>query len=61
MHIGNTVEAGDPDEFKVQCVWSNMAPIFPKDTFVPFHETSTTTALKLHITTFTLLKTELQT
>lgn len=47
IHIGNTVEAGDPDEFKVQTVWSNTAPIFPKDTFVPFHETSTGTALKL--------------
>jgi hypothetical protein len=38
IHIGNTVEEGDPDEFKVQTVWSNTAPIFPKDTFVPFHE-----------------------
>jgi hypothetical protein len=47
IHIGNTVEAGDPDEFKVQTVWSNTAPIFPKDVFVPFHETSTGTALKL--------------
>lgn len=47
IHIGNTVEAGDPDEFKVQTVWSNTAPIFPKDTFVPFHEQSTGTALKL--------------
>ena len=47
IHIGNTVEAGDPDEFKVQTVWSNTAPIFPVDTFVPFHETSTGTALKL--------------
>ena len=47
LHIGNTVEAGDPDEFKVQTVWSNTAPIFPVDTFVPFHETATGTALKL--------------
>lgn len=47
IHIGNTVEPGDPDEFKVQTVWSNAAPIFPKDTFVPFHETSAGTALKL--------------
>lgn len=47
IHIGNTVEDGDPDEFKVQTVWSNTAPIFPKDVFVPFHETSTGTALKL--------------
>lgn len=45
IHIGNTVEAGDPDEFKVQTVWSNTAPIFPKDVFVPFHEGGT--ALKL--------------
>ena len=47
IHIGNTVEAGDPDEFKVQTVWSNTAPIFVKDTFVPFHETAAGTALKL--------------
>jgi hypothetical protein len=47
IHIGNTVEAGDPDEFKVQTVWSNTAPIFTRDTFVPFHETSAGTALKL--------------
>jgi hypothetical protein len=47
IHIGNTVEAGDPDEFKVQTVWSNTAPIFVKDTFVPFHESTTGTALKL--------------
>ena len=47
IHIGNTVEEGDPDEFKVQTVWSNTAPVFPSDVFVPFHETSTGTALKL--------------
>ena len=47
IHIGNTVEAGDPDEFKVQTVWSNTAPIFTRDTFVPFHETAAGTALKL--------------
>jgi hypothetical protein len=38
LHIGNTVEEGDPDEFKVQTVWSNSVPVFPKETFVPFHE-----------------------
>lgn len=43
LHIGNTVEAGDPDEFKVQTVWSNSVPVFAKDTFVPFHENGVTT------------------
>lgn len=38
LHIGNTVEEGDPDEFKVQTVWSNTVPVFPKETFIPFHE-----------------------
>jgi hypothetical protein len=38
LHIGNTVEEGDPDEFKVQTVWSNSVPVFQKETFVPFHE-----------------------
>ncbi|HRZ32275.1 MAG TPA: hypothetical protein P5188_08210 [Flavobacterium sp.] len=38
IHIGNTVEEGDPDEFKVQTVWSNTAPVFPATTFIPFHE-----------------------
>ena len=47
IHIGNTTEAGDPDEFKVQTVWSNTVPVFPKDVFVPFHESTTGTALKL--------------
>lgn len=46
LHIGNTVEEGDPDEFKVQTVWSNSVPVFAKDTFVPFHENSST-VLKL--------------
>jgi hypothetical protein len=39
IHIGNKVEEGDPLEFKVQTVWSNTAPIFRDDVFVPLHET----------------------
>lgn len=42
LHIGNKIDEGDPDEFKVQTVWSNTAPIFPEDTFVPFHENGST-------------------
>lgn len=42
IHIGNTVDAGDPDEFKVQIVWSNSVPVFPGEPFIPFHENGST-------------------
>jgi len=42
LHIGNVVEEGDPLEFAVQTVWSNTAPIFTPDTFIPVHEDATT-------------------
>lgn len=42
IHIGNTVDEGDPDEFKVQTIWSNTAPVFPADTFIPLHENGST-------------------
>lgn len=42
LHIGNTVDEGDPDEFKVQTVWSNTAPVFPADTYIPLHENGST-------------------
>jgi len=42
IHIGNQVEEGDPLEFAVQTVWSNTAPIFTPDTFIPVHEDATT-------------------
>ncbi len=38
IHIGNTVEAGDPLEFAVQTVWSNTAPVFPSDFYVPVND-----------------------
>lgn len=38
VHIGTQVEVGDPLEFSVQTVWSNTAPIFTADTFIPVHE-----------------------
>lgn len=38
LHIGNTVEENDPLEFAVQTVWSNTAPVFPTDFFVPVHD-----------------------
>jgi hypothetical protein len=41
IHIGNTVEAGDPLEFAVQTVWSNTAPVFPSDFYVPVNDDET--------------------
>lgn len=40
-HIGNKVKVGDPDEFKVQTVWSNDVPIFSSDFFVPTFDDAT--------------------
>jgi hypothetical protein len=36
-HIGHKIEAGDPDEYKVQSVWSNNVPIFGSNDFAPFY------------------------
>ena len=41
LHIGNPVVEGDPLEFSVQTVWSNTAPVFPKDFFVPVNDDAT--------------------
>lgn len=41
IHIGKKVADNDPDEFKVQTVWSNTAPVFPKDFYVPVHDDET--------------------
>ncbi len=41
LHIGNPVVQGDPLEFSVQTVWSNTAPVFPKDFFVPVNDDAT--------------------
>lgn len=40
-HIGNKVKDGDPDEFKVQTVWSNNVPVFKDDFFVPVFDDTT--------------------
>lgn len=47
-HIGNVVDDGDPDEFKVQTVWSNTVPVFTQDTFVPVHENGSSTLKLVH-------------
>lgn len=41
IHIGSKVKAGDPDEFKVQTVWSNSVPIFKDDFYAPVHDDTT--------------------
>ena len=41
LHIGNPVVEGDPLEFSVQTVWSNTAPVFPADFFVPVNDDAT--------------------
>ncbi len=35
IHIGREVKENDPDEFKVQSVWSNDVPIFPDSKYIP--------------------------
>jgi hypothetical protein len=41
IHIGREVSAGDPAEFLVQSVWSNDAPIFKEDNFIPVFDNTT--------------------
>jgi hypothetical protein len=41
IHIGNKVAVGDPLEFAVQTVWSNTAPVFPPDFYVPVNDDET--------------------
>lgn len=41
IHIGATTAPGDPDEFKVQTIWANNAPVFSSDTFVPVYDDAT--------------------
>lgn len=41
IHIGTTVKDGDPDEFKVQTVWSNDVPIFRSDFSIPVFDDTT--------------------
>lgn len=35
IHIGREVNDNDPDEFKVQSIWSNDVPIFPESKYIP--------------------------
>jgi len=41
IHVGTTVKDGDPDEFKVQTVWSNDVPIFRNDFSIPVFDDAT--------------------
>lgn len=41
IHIGSTTKQGDPDEFKVQTIWSNNAPLFKGDYYVPVYDDTT--------------------
>jgi hypothetical protein len=41
IHIGREVREGDPNEFKVQSVWSNDAPIFLEEKYIPAFDTTT--------------------
>ncbi|WP_417200101.1 hypothetical protein [Bizionia sp.] len=41
IHIGATTVDGDPDEFKVQTIWSNNVPVFSLDTFIPVYDDTT--------------------
>ncbi|MEI6865801.1 hypothetical protein [Flavicella sp.] len=41
VHIGNKVKPGDPDQFKVQSVWSNDVSVFNKDFFIPVFDNET--------------------
>lgn len=41
IHIGTTTADGDPDEFKVQTIWSNNAPTFKADYFIPVYDDAT--------------------
>lgn len=41
IHIGRKIKAGDPAEFKVQSVWSNDAPVFLDEKFIPVYDDAT--------------------
>lgn len=41
IHIGRTIKDGDPEEFKVQTVWCNDAPLFKADFFIPVYDDTT--------------------
>lgn len=35
IHIGRKANAADPEQFKIQSIWSNNMPIFKNDVFIP--------------------------
>ena len=41
IHIGRPVNVNDPEEFKVQSVWSNSMPIFANNVFAPVFDNKT--------------------
>ncbi|MFB9055058.1 hypothetical protein ACFFVB_18400 [Formosa undariae] len=41
IHIGTTTKDGDPLEFKVQSIWSNDAPLFKSDFYIPVFDDET--------------------
>lgn len=41
IHIGREIKPGDPNEFKIQSVWSNDAPIFKEDNYIPVYDNTT--------------------
>lgn len=38
VYVGKKWDPSKPEAFKVQSVWSNDAPIFPDDTFIPVYD-----------------------
>lgn len=41
IHIGTTTGDGDPDEFKVQTIWSNNVPLFKSSFYIPVYDDAT--------------------
>jgi hypothetical protein len=41
IHIGREVNPNDPEEFRIQSVWSNDQPIFLNDKFIPVFDSLT--------------------
>lgn len=38
VHVGKKWDITKPEAFKVQSVWSNDAPVFPEDTYIPIYD-----------------------
>lgn len=41
IHVGTTLEPGDPETFKIQSLYSNTMPIFPSEIAVPLYDKGT--------------------